>query len=816
MSQAGLYGYVRSGLLFIVRSAQETYGRSRYMKKRITVTVLSIVIIITLLAMPIYAANAKVDMVDMHAMVLQKVKTLDEITDSYGRKYDSNVFAFDAREKGYVRYELEGKYASFSGTLIAADSTASEADMAFAIFADGEEVYSISNFTKQKDAQQIQIDLTGVNVLEFKSWEVDPNRWDSWCYITNGSFVAAKQATDFFLEWDNLSEVVTIDSACYSTRAYMDTDAYGRWYHDGYSFDAREGGYALYNLDGKYTSFSGYIFPQQEASGEASIDVAILADDKVVFKEDGIGNVTEAIYFELDVTDVKTLKVETSVDDRGKWDQTVFIGSSMLSKHAHTLGEWHMEAEVTCTEDGRRKRYCTVCGKAAKVELIEALGHTPDGTWKVEAKATCVDNGERIQLCTVCGDVALTERIAAGHMPGSEWTVLKAAKCTTAGKRMRKCSVCGEAARTEDIPATGHTVDEKWKTLSEATCTVEGEEVRYCLVCSEIVERQSVPVKPHSVSDQCEVLREATCSSEGWRAKVCTVCEEAVEGEPVPVADHEYGKWKKIGGSVWDMPILRERECENCGHSEFSESNAMVWVKPLVIGIPILALVLLVLIILMLFVKGLPLTVSGVRMLFVKHASNPAQLEQETEDSASKAVDSDDKKRKIGAVVVILTAIAMIGLLLALLGGRSYGSTIGKYVDAQFDVDAEAILDLMPKGVIDHAMEEEGVGREEFDDLIDDLNEELQDYLDDIERYLGKDWSVSYEIQSVEEMTGDDLEDLKEDYEKIDVKIKAARTVEIGLTIRADETEQETSMDIALIKVGRSWYLDIESMGAIF
>lgn len=57
---------------------------------------------------------------------------------------------------------------------------------------------------------------------------------------------------------------------------------------------------------------------------------------------------------------------------------------------------------------------------------------------------------------------------------------------------------------------------------------------------------------------------------------------------------------------------------------------------------------------------------------------------------------------------------------------------------------------------------------------------------------------------------------MKEKYEDIDVKVSAAKTVEVKVMIKAGETENSNTLDISVIKVGRSWYLDPETMGSIF
>lgn len=187
-----------------------------------------------------------------------------------------------------------------------------------------------------------------------------------------------------------------------------------------------------------------------------------------------------------------------------------------------------------------------------------------------------------------------------------------------------------------------------------------------------------------------------------------------------------------------------------------------------------------------------------------------------TVSGTSGAVNPSDKNRKVGIIAVAVAAVVVVALIIGLFGGRGYKATVEKFVDAQFDADAEAIFELFPEKMIDYILKKEGYDKDELDEFIEEGNEYLQDQLDYIERYLGEDWTVSYEILTVEDVTGDDLDDLKDDYEDLDIKVSAAKTVEIELTIKAGETESSKSLDVSVIKVGRSWYLDLESMSNIF
>ena len=194
-----------------------------------------------------------------------------------------------------------------------------------------------------------------------------------------------------------------------------------------------------------------------------------------------------------------------------------------------------------------------------------------------------------------------------------------------------------------------------------------------------------------------------------------------------------------------------------------------------------------------------------------------AKLKKETNEKKTLTLpDKDDKNKRIGIIAVILLIIVVVLAGIFLFGGRSYKGTIKKYVNATFDADGEEILDLLPEKMIDYAMEEEGQDSEDLDEIIDDMNEELQDQLDSLDEYLGEGWKISYEITDDENIKGDDLEDIKEAYEDADIKVSAAKEAEVEITVKADETENSNTLDIALIKVGRSWYLDIMSMGNLF
>ena len=174
---------------------------------------------------------------------------------------------------------------------------------------------------------------------------------------------------------------------------------------------------------------------------------------------------------------------------------------------------------------------------------------------------------------------------------------------------------------------------------------------------------------------------------------------------------------------------------------------------------------------------------------------------------------STAKKNREKGIVLALCVIVAVVLLVYTLGGRSYKKTIDTFVTSQFAVDAQSIVELLPEKVLDKALEETGYSKTE---LVDEANDSLKKQVDYIDQYLGDDWKLSYKMTNVEDVTGDDLNDLKSNYEDINVKVSAAKTVEVEFTLKGDETEISNSLEVSVIKVDRSWYLDLYTMGNLF
>lgn len=168
---------------------------------------------------------------------------------------------------------------------------------------------------------------------------------------------------------------------------------------------------------------------------------------------------------------------------------------------------------------------------------------------------------------------------------------------------------------------------------------------------------------------------------------------------------------------------------------------------------------------------------------------------------------ANDKNRKVGIAAVAIVIIMAIGIIAVLLRGRSYETTADQFVEALFNADAKTIIKLMPKALVKYMVEDEYDSRQE---MIEELEEILQSgFIDAMERYIGEDWKMTHKVLDVDDLSSEKLKKIKEEYKEIvDIKISDAKKVKMELKIKAKDYDESEIINIYLIKVGRSWYVD--------
>ena len=161
------------------------------------------------------------------------------------------------------------------------------------------------------------------------------------------------------------------------------------------------------------------------------------------------------------------------LSSKGTASEAVFTGSAL----GHSLTEWSVITEVTCTTNGTQERHCTRCDYK-QTRTIVAKGHSY-GLWNVTKKVGCITDGEQSRECSVCGNKETKTIAATGVHSYGSWKVAKAATCTTTGTKVRSCSECG-AKETVIIQPTGHKYVES---TVKPTYTEKGYTLHKCSEC---------------------------------------------------------------------------------------------------------------------------------------------------------------------------------------------------------------------------------------------------------------------------------------------------------------------------------------------
>ena len=173
------------------------------------------------------------------------------------------------------------------------------------------------------------------------------------------------------------------------------------------------------------------------------------------------------------------------------------------------------------------------------------------------------------------------------------------------------------------------------------------------------------------------------------------------------------------------------------------------------------------------------------------------------------------QNKKFGLLAVIVAVVVIIGLVVAFvlpgmgIGGKSPEKIADAFMKAMFDADGKAMVNLLPDDVVDALMEESGMTKKEVIEELNYMLEEAGSYFTMAEEMGVK---ISYEIGDSESVKGDELDDIKDSYDELDVKVSAAKKVEVKIIAKYEGEKETETMDIYVVKIGGSWYLDASSM----
>ena len=109
----------------------------------------------------------------------------------------------------------------------------------------------------------------------------------------------------------------------------------------------------------------------------------------------------------------------------------------------HAEGEWIIDKEATCTENGTQRRDCMNCDHY-ETKVIPATGHDYKA---VVTPPTCTEEGYTLYTCETCGHSYAEDYSPVIDHPFGEWTEV------APGKEERVCDLCGKTETRDKAPA---------------------------------------------------------------------------------------------------------------------------------------------------------------------------------------------------------------------------------------------------------------------------------------------------------------------------------------------------------------------------
>ena len=342
-------------------------------------TVLAMLVFLFSWCSVVHAEDESVLLKDMHMEDSNECEIWEkELKDSYGNSYSGNIVNMEASRNSYAVYNLDGEYTHFSGKIVIAEDVYTDCVMDIAIYGDGRELYSKAGLTRQTEAQDFDLDVTGVGTLEIRSSGEDS------ISLAEAEFTQAEERT-VPPTYASLGELTVIDSVDFEQKTCLQKDTFGDL-HKGRQYfknpmTSETESYALYNLDQKYLSFSGKLIIDEESTTNCNMNVQIYLDDQLVFEQNGIGRTTEPVEVNLDVTNVKVMKIRVV----GKAGYLCVV-DDVLKGSDDTQWETELEEEVPITvffDEGTTQEQIDMIGEQIRQrpEVRDIVFTSSDDAW---------------------------------------------------------------------------------------------------------------------------------------------------------------------------------------------------------------------------------------------------------------------------------------------------------------------------------------------------------------------------------------------------------------------------------------------------
>lgn len=180
-----------------------------------------------------------------------------------------------------------------------------------------------------------------------------------------------------------------------------------------------------------------------------------------------------------------------------------------------------------------------------------------------------------------------------------------------------------------------------------------------------------------------------------------------------------------------------------------------------------------------------------------------------------------DKNRLVGYAVIAAVVLVVAVVLAVIFSGRSDKAALKKYVSSAYDLNAKGIVKLYPDAVIKRYAQREDISRSEArEEIIDNVQDQIEDYADYYDIDYDEIRGLSVEIRDEEKERKSAVRELNDDFEDeydIKLKVKEMKTVEVRVKGKYDGDRFSFKISgITLVKIGSSWYVWQPDVGQLY
>ena len=250
----------------------------------------------------------------------------------------------------------------------------------------------------------------------------------------------------------------------------------------------------------------------------------------------------------------------------GRSDTVSDVGSAK----GHVSSDWIIISNATCTDDGARKRVCTVCDALLVEQTLYSYGHSYT-TYTSNGDATCTEDGTKTAICdNGCGKTHTVTDFgsATGHKP-SIWMTVKNETCTEDGLKQQICTECKVILGEASINAHGHSFKD-YTSNGDAEPGKDGTKTAYCdYGCGESDTIIDVGSALGHISSNWIITKEPTCTENGERQQICTECKEVLVTEEIKATGHSFTEYESNNDATCELDGTKTALCDNgCGEQD--------------------------------------------------------------------------------------------------------------------------------------------------------------------------------------------------------------------------------------------------------